>query len=53
MILQNDFVIGLANNFMAPEAAWILALVCIGAVRGDAAGRARSRQAAGLRPTRR
>src|SRR3954464_14573072 len=29
VILQNDFVIGLANNFMSPEAAWALAIACI------------------------
>ena len=29
VILQNDFVIGLANDFMAPGAAWVLAIVCV------------------------
>src|ERR687897_761787 len=29
VILQNDFVVGVANDFMAPGAAWILAAVCV------------------------
>ena len=29
VILQNDFVIGIANDFLAPGAAWILAAVCV------------------------
>ena len=29
VILQNDFVIGLANDFLAPGAAWMLAIVCV------------------------
>src|SRR3954464_845998 len=29
VILQNDFVIGLANNFMADGTSWILAAVCV------------------------
>jgi D-xylose transport system permease protein len=30
VILQNDFVIGLANDFMAPGTAWVLWAVCVG-----------------------
>ena len=37
MILQNDFVIGIANDFMAPGVAWVLVIVSAGAVRGDPA----------------
>jgi D-xylose transport system permease protein len=48
VILQNDFVIGLANDFMAPWAAWVLALVCVGLYAGVQLMRARSRRAAGL-----
>ena len=29
VILQNDFVIGLANDFMATGAAWILRVLCV------------------------
>ena len=29
VILQNDFVIGLANDFMAPGTAWILMVACV------------------------
>jgi D-xylose transport system permease protein len=29
VILQNDFVIGLANDFLAPGAAWVLVAVCV------------------------
>ena len=45
VILQNDFVIGLANDFMEPGLAWVLWAVCVGALRarcsscGCAAGR--------------
>ena len=48
VILQNDFVIGLANNFMAPEAAWILMIVCSVLYAAVQIGRLRSRQKAGL-----
>jgi D-xylose transport system permease protein len=48
VILQNDFVIGLANNFMAPEAAWALMIVCSVLYAAVQIGRVRSRQKAGL-----
>ena len=48
VILQNDFVIGLANNFMAPEAAWVLMIVCSVLYAAVQIGRVRSRQKAGL-----
>jgi D-xylose transport system permease protein len=48
VILQNDFVIGLANNFMAPEAAWVLAIVCIALYGGVQLARAIKRRRAGL-----
>ena len=48
VILQNDFVIGLANNFMAPEAAWILMIVCSVLYAAVQLARVRSRQRAGL-----
>jgi len=48
VILQNDFVIGLANNFMAPEAAWALMIVCSVLYAAVQIGRLRSRQKAGL-----
>ncbi len=53
VILQNDFMIGLANDFMAPEAAWALAIACIVLYAGiqlDARGQAPACRAA--RPTR-
>ncbi len=49
VILQNDFVIGLANNFMAPAAAWALAIACIVLYAGIQLTRAVKRQRAGLR----
>jgi D-xylose transport system permease protein len=49
VILQNDFVIGLANNFMAPGAAWVLAIVCIAIYGAVQVTRAVSRRRAGLR----
>jgi len=49
VILQNDFVIGLANNFMSPEAAWALAIVCIALYAGIQLTRAVKRRRAGLR----
>ena len=48
VILQNDFVIGLANNFMAPEAAWVLMIVCSVLYAAVQIGRMRSRQKAAL-----
>jgi D-xylose transport system permease protein len=49
VILQNDFIIGLANDFMSPEAAWILAIVCVAAYAAVQLGRTVSRRRAGLR----
>ena len=49
VILQNDFVIGLANNFMAPEAAWVLAIAGIALYAGIQLTRAVKRRRAGLR----
>jgi D-xylose transport system permease protein len=48
VILQNDFVIGLANDFLAPEMAWILAGVCVVLYAGIQLVSLRSRTAAGL-----
>ena len=48
MILQNDFVIGLANNFMTTGDAWILMLVCLGIYAALQLMSLRSRKAAGL-----
>jgi D-xylose transport system permease protein len=48
VILQNDFVIGLANNFMDEGVAWILMIVCAVLYAAVQLGRYRSRQKAGL-----
>jgi D-xylose transport system permease protein len=48
VILQNDFVIGLANNFLKTGDAWILMLVCLGIYAGLQLWSLRSRKAAGL-----
>jgi D-xylose transport system permease protein len=48
VILQNDFVIGLANDFMDPGFAWALWAVCIGLYAAVQLVRLRSRQKAGL-----
>ena len=48
VILQNDFVIGLANDFMEPGLAWALWAVCVGLYAALALVRLRSRQKAGL-----
>jgi D-xylose transport system permease protein len=48
VILQNDFVIGLANDFMAPGLAWILVVACVALYAGVQLVRLRSRQKAGL-----
>jgi D-xylose transport system permease protein len=49
VILQNDFVIGVANDFMAKETAWILAIVCVALYGAVQLGRAVSRRRSGLR----
>jgi D-xylose transport system permease protein len=48
VILQNDFVIGLANNFMRTGDAWILMLVVLGIYALLQLMSLRSRKAAGL-----
>ena len=48
VILQNDFVIGLANNFMKTGDAWILMLVCLGIYAALQLMSLRSRKAARL-----
>jgi D-xylose transport system permease protein len=48
VILQNDFVIGLANNFLKTGDAWILMLVCLGIYAALQLMSLRSRKAAGL-----
>jgi D-xylose transport system permease protein len=48
VILQNDFVVGLANDFMDPGVAWILWAVCVGLYAAVQLVRVRSRQKAGL-----
>jgi D-xylose transport system permease protein len=48
VILQNDFVIGLSNDFMEAWAAWALVLVCVGLYAVVQFMRVRSRRAAGL-----
>jgi D-xylose transport system permease protein len=48
VILQNDFVIGLANDFMDPGVAWILMIVVAALYAAVQLARYRSRQKAGL-----
>jgi D-xylose transport system permease protein len=48
VILQNDFVIGLANDFMEPGVAWILMVVCVALYAGVQLVRYRNRHSAGL-----
>jgi D-xylose transport system permease protein len=48
VILQNDVIIGLANDFLAPGAAWVLAVVCVLLYAGIQLISLRSRKAAGL-----
>jgi D-xylose transport system permease protein len=48
VILQNDFVVGLANDFMEPGLAWVLWAVCVGLYAGVQLVRLRSRRKAGL-----
>jgi D-xylose transport system permease protein len=47
--LQNDFVIGVANDFMDPGMAWILAIVCIALYAAVQLTRAVNRRRRGLR----
>jgi D-xylose transport system permease protein len=48
VILQNDTVIGLANDFLSPAAAWVLAVVCVAIYAGAQLVTIRSRRSAGL-----
>jgi D-xylose transport system permease protein len=48
VILQDDFTIGLANNFMSDVLSWILVLACTGLYAGVLLVRQRSRRAANL-----
>src|SRR5215217_7372571 len=48
VILQNDTVIGLANDFLSPAAAWILAAACVALYAGAQLAQVRSRRRAGL-----
>jgi D-xylose transport system permease protein len=48
VILQNDFVVGLANNFLKTGDAWVLMLVCLGIYAALQLMSLRSRKAAGL-----
>jgi D-xylose transport system permease protein len=48
VILQNDFVIGLANDFMAAGTAWVLWAVCVGLYAAVQLVRYRNRHKAGL-----
>ena len=48
VILQNDFVIGIANNFLPDGTAWILAIICVALYAAVLLTRQRSRRAAGL-----
>ena len=51
VILQNDFVIGLANDFMEPGLAWVLWAVCVGLYGAVQLVRLRNRTKAGLSRT--
>jgi D-xylose transport system permease protein len=48
VILQNDFVIGIANDFLAPGVAWILMIVASALYAAIQVSRVRSRRKAGL-----
>jgi D-xylose transport system permease protein len=48
VILQNDFVIGLANDFMAPGLAWILAAVMVALYAASQLAKLRTRRKANL-----
>ena len=48
VILQNDFVIGLANDFLPPATAWLLALVCVALYAVVQLTGVRARRKAGL-----
>jgi D-xylose transport system permease protein len=48
VILQNDFVIGLANDFMAAWGAWVLMIACSALYAAIQLAKVRSRRKAGL-----
>jgi D-xylose transport system permease protein len=48
VILQNDFVIGLANDFMAPGLAWILAALMVALYAASQLAKLRTRRRANL-----
>jgi D-xylose transport system permease protein len=48
VIVQNDFVIGFANDFMSETVSWILVLVCVAIYGALLLTRARSRTKVGL-----
>jgi D-xylose transport system permease protein len=48
VILQDNFVIGLANNFMAKELAWIFVVACVALYGGLQVVQTRARQKARL-----
>jgi len=48
VILQNDLVIGLANDFLDPAVSWILVIACIVLYAGVQLVSLRSRKASGL-----
>jgi D-xylose transport system permease protein len=48
VILQNDFIVGLANDFMDPGLAWVLWAVCVGLYAAVHLFTLRTRQKAGL-----
>ena len=48
VILQDNFVIGLANDFLSPGLAWLFAAACVALYAGIHLSRMRARQRAGL-----
>lgn len=48
VVLQDDFTIGLANDFMSDSAAWILMLVCVAVYGGIQLNEVRVRRSNGL-----
>jgi D-xylose transport system permease protein len=48
VILQDDFVIGVANDFLSPAASWILFVVCVAVFAAVQLNEVRVRRAAGL-----
>ena len=49
VILQNDFIIGVANDFLDPGVAWLLAIVCVVLYAAVQLTRAVTRRRKGLR----